>query len=455
MAQPPDHIGPMFVERIAKRLRTRVKTAQLDWRGSHEFGDRLMVHCWRMGNGLRVQALRDPSAPVVSFQSWFAVGSKDEQPRQTGLAHFFEHLMFCGTQRFGPGVFDRKLEAIGGQVNAATWTDWTHYYDNVPAGELGPVIELEADRLTGISLDVETVEAERQVVASERRDRIDDDVDGKANEVLWFASLGKHPYGHPTLGWMDDILAYRLADIRKFYRKWYAPNNLTITVCGDFDELQLLESIQASYGRIKPSRLPPRIAATRRTRSRQKVIALPCATSRVMWSFDAPGVGSRDWQALAVFCDILFNGRTSRLYRELVLERELVTQVWSDLPPFVLSSLWEAGFVMREGKSQKQAEKVVRRELERATQELVTGRELEIAKNRIELSLLSQLESAAGKAEQMGFSQATMSNPAVVWSRLATYRALTAQDILKVARRYGQARFRLNVNPASRRAGGS
>ncbi|MEM9073807.1 MAG: pitrilysin family protein, partial [Myxococcota bacterium] len=220
------------------------------------FGPSLAVRRWRLPSGLRIVALPDSSAPVVSYQTWLGVGSRHEVKGKTGLAHFFEHLMFNETSTHPQGEFDRLLEEVGAESNAATWTDWTCFYENLPARELPLAIELEADRLANLVLQHDPVESERQVVMSERRDRIDDDVDGRAGEALWATAFRKHHYRHPTLGWMRDIRRFAVRDCERFYRTWYAPNNVVLAIAGRFDERSLLAQIADSYGAMKKSRLP-------------------------------------------------------------------------------------------------------------------------------------------------------------------------------------------------------
>ena len=192
--------------------------------------------------------MRDPSAPVFAYQTWFAVGSRHEREGITGIAHLFEHLMFNQTETHPPGEFDRLIETAGGDTNAATWVDWTYYRDNLPKAELQLAVELEADRMAHLTLGETQVESEREVVANERRFRVEDDVDGFLNEELYKAAFTTHPYHWPTIGWMRDIEAISIDDCRAFYRTYYAPNNATVVLVGDVDEEAALELIDEHYG---------------------------------------------------------------------------------------------------------------------------------------------------------------------------------------------------------------
>src|SRR5262249_21634252 len=152
-----------------------------------------------------ILVLPDASAPVVSVQTWFRVGSRHERPGKTGIAHLFEHLMFNQTEHLQAGEFDRRMETAGGETNAATWVDWTYYRDNLPASALGLALELEADRMQHLTLTAVQLESEREVVANERRFRVDDDVDGFLAEQIYRMAFKDHPYHWPTIGWMEDI----------------------------------------------------------------------------------------------------------------------------------------------------------------------------------------------------------------------------------------------------------
>jgi zinc protease len=203
-------------------------------------GRSLLVRRWRWPSGLVLLTAIDRSAPVLSYQTWFRVGSKHEQPGRTGMAHLFEHLMFNQTTTLAAGDFDRLIEQTGGDSNAATWVDWTYYRDTVPARDLALCVRLEADRMHNLVLEDGPLEAEREVVANERLQRVDDDVDGFLDEELYRLAFTRHPYRWPTIGWMEDIRGLKKPDVVRFYRTFYAPNNATVVVVGHFAQAELL-----------------------------------------------------------------------------------------------------------------------------------------------------------------------------------------------------------------------
>src|SRR5688572_24852575 len=207
-------------------------------------GRALHARRWRLDNGLGVIVVVDRTAPIVSYQTWYRVGSRHEEVGKTGLAHLFEHLMFAQTETLTPGEFDRVVERTGGESNAATWVDWTQYRLSLPAMDLPLAVRLESERMSRLVLTPETVEPERDVVTNERRERVEDDVDGWLDEQLMATAFEVHPYRWPTIGWMADIRSVGLDDIRAFYRTWYAPNNATLVVVGDVDEPALLQLVK-------------------------------------------------------------------------------------------------------------------------------------------------------------------------------------------------------------------
>ncbi|MDQ3031170.1 MAG: insulinase family protein [Myxococcota bacterium] len=418
------------------------------------FGESLRIQRWKLGNGLTILFLRDPIAPVVSYQTWLRVGSSHERPGKTGQAHLLEHLMFHSTKTLAQGEFDRLLEAAGGETNAATWVDWTYYYENVPASELALAVRLEADRMANLALVKDKVASEKQVVASERRDRVEDDVEGKVGEVLYATAFGReHPYGWPTIGWMDDIDAFTPADCRAFYRTHYAPNAATLVVVGDVDPEELLSLVQQHYGTLPPSRLP--IAepppAVRQRATRTKEVRWPTPTPKIAIGWHAPPYLSFDHAVMTVIDQLLVGGRSSRLWRELVRERELAAEVRMSVAPFRHSSLVDLWLSAREGQSIDKCVAVADKHLRRLQKELVPEIELEKVKNRLELGFLGSLETVSGKADQIGFCETVAGDPQHTFTRLAEYRRVTPEDVRRVAREVFDDRRRTVVRVVPRR----
>jgi zinc protease len=426
------------------------RLANIEYEGATPFGNDALQR-YRLGNGLEVIVLVDRTAPVATYFTWFKVGSRHERPGKTGLAHFFEHLMFNETEGLAAGEFDRKLEESGAESNAATWLDWTYYHEALPAESIGLAVELEAERIARLVLREPQVTSEREVVMNERRYRVDDDVEGAANELLYKTAFTVHPYHWPTIGWMADIEKYTPEDCVAFYKTYYAPNNATIVVVGDVDEEQLLAKIQSAYGAIPPSTIPaedfqpepPQLAP------RDVSIEKPTATQKLFVGYQGPALGDADHAPLTVLNEVLFGGRASRVYRTLIIDREIASEVRGWVSAFRDPGLYELSITAREAHTTVELLDAVDAELARARDTLVTDDELVRAKARLELSLLQSLETMSGKAEQIGFNEIVLGDPSAGFRRVEMYRRVTAGDLRRVARRYlvDRARTLVRVLP--------
>lgn len=426
---------------LATRLNRGVtkRGARLSFVNAQPFGDALELRRFRLGNGLTVLTLEDRSAPTVSYHTWFRVGSRNERPGKTGLAHLFEHLMFNETKNHAHGEFDRLMERAGAEANAATWTDWTYYYENAPKGALPLLVDLESDRMSNLVLREPQVRSEKEVVANERKLRVEDDIEGRALEQLYATAFKEHPYRWPTIGWMDDIRGFTVEDCRRFYRAYYAPNNATLVLAGDFDERRALGLIQERYGHLPKARnVDGRTAPAepRQRRERLYRIQAPTPTDKLLLGYHVPGFAHRDTPPLIIINEVLFGGRSSRMYRLLCDDQELALSVRGAISPFVDPGLFEVWISLREGKSMSDALSLLDREVARLAERGPTEVELEKAINQIELSFLYSMETAGGKAEQLGFYETVVDDGASAIDRLEEYRRITPADVKRVAAKY-------------------
>jgi zinc protease len=411
--------------------------ARLTFEGDQAFGSET-VHRWSLGNGLTVLVLVDDSAPIVTYYTWFKVGSRHEHPGKTGLAHLFEHLMFNETENLPYQEFDRKLEENGAESNAATWVDWTYYYESLPADRLKLAVQLEAERMARLVLREQQVSSEKEVVANERRYRVDDDVEGAANELLYKTAFAKHPYGWPTIGWMEDIQGFTPEDCAAFYRTFYAPNNATLVVAGDVRERDVLLAIRDHYGAIPRQDIPPEdiVPEPPQLEMRELEVRKPTATEKLLLAFKGPALGDADHATLSVLSEVLFGGRASRLYRSLVVERELATDIRGWVSTFRDPGLFECWATARAHHTTREVQQVMDEAFARVRDEVVGEEELARAKARLELGLLQQLETIPGKAEQIGFYETVLGEPGHAFRRVEAFRRVTASDLRRVARRY-------------------
>lgn len=444
-----------WAERSSREAKNPLESIRYD--GATPFGGDF-VHRYTLGNGLTVLVLVDKQAPVVSYFTWFRVGSRHEKIGKTGLAHFFEHLMFNETENLAAGEFDRKLEENGAESNAGTWVDWTYYYESLPSDRIGLAIELESERMHKLVLREPQVASEKEVVANERRYRVDDDVEGSANELLYKTAFTTHPYHWPTIGWMSDIEGYVPADCEAFYRTFYAPNNATVVLVGDVKEEAVLEKLRKAYGVIPSSVIPPEDfePEPQQTEERSLTIAKPTATEKLLVGYKGPALGDVDHVALTVLNEILFGGRAARVYRSMVVEKEIASDVRGSASPLEHPGLYEIFVTTREGHVLAEVEPVLEAELDKVRKDVVSDDELARAKARLELSLLQSLETTSGKAEQIGFYETVLGDPAAAFRRLEAYRRTTASDLRRVARTVFRAERRtvVRILPDTSASGG-
>ncbi|UCH29404.1 MAG: insulinase family protein [Myxococcales bacterium] len=441
-------------EKVVERLNRGVSKRNARWTfvGEQPFGDALALRRFRLGNGLTVLTLIDRAAPTVSYHTWFRVGSRHERPGKTGLAHLFEHLMINETRARPLGEFDRVMEREGAEANAATWTDWTYYYENAPRAALPVLVELEADRMANLVLRAPQVTSEKEVVANERKMRVDDDVEGKALELLYATAFRRHPYRWPTIGWMTDIRGFTVRDCREFYRRHYAPANATLVIAGDFDERRALILVQKHYGKLPRKEPPVSMARPKEPAQRaERVTQLraPTPTEKLLIGYRAPAFCDPDTPALVVANEVLFGGRSSRMHRLFCIDKEIALSVRGSIAPFVDPGLFEMWLFVREGKRRQDALSLLDSELSKLGTRGPTRLELDKAVHQLELSFLHGLETAGGKAEQIGFYETVARDGAAVFDRLAAYREVGAGDVKRVVQKYlnPSRRTRIEIIP--------
>ena len=442
----------VWVERLNRGVSKR--NARWTFVREQAFGDALRLRRFKLGNGLTVLTLVDRSAPTVSYHTWFRVGSRHEESGKTGLAHLFEHLMFNETRNHRLGDFDRLMERSGAEANAATWTDWTYYYENAPCDALPLLIELEADRMANLVLRAPQITSEKEVVANERKLRVEDDVEGKALELLYANAFKRHPYRWPTIGWMQDIQGFTVRDCRQFYRTHYCAANATVVIAGDFDERKALRLVQKQYGSLPRAKAPPEAELPREpTQRAERVLTLeaPTPTEKLLLGYRAPEFSHQDTAALVLTSELLFGGRSSRLHRAFCIEREIALSVRGSLSPFVDPGLFEIWIFVRHGCRRQEALALLDEELDRLATEGPTTVELTKAAAQLELSFLHSMETAGGKAEQIGFYETVANDGALVFERLAEYRAVTAADVQRVSQAYlrPSRRTRVEIVPSA------
>jgi zinc protease len=393
-----------------------------------------------LDNGLRVLLLEDHRNPIVSVQVWYRVGSRNEQRGATGLAHLLEHMMFKGTAKHGPREFARLIEQNGGQDNAFTTQDVTSYFVDIAADRVDLVLELEADRMRNLRLDPKDIASEREVVIEERRTRTEDDPGGFLGEEVGAIAFVAHPYGSPIIGWMDDIKRVTPPEIRAFYDRYYQPNNALLVVVGDFKAAALLEKIRKSFGAIPRAPDAPAVLAVEPPQNgeRRVVVRKQAELPIVYMGFHAPNYRSEDAAALDLLSTILSGGRASRLYKDLVYERQVALDAGGSYSYLSLDPniFWFSATPMP-GHTTESIEKELLGEIERLKSEPVSAEELTRAKNQIESSFVFQEDSVHRRASLLARFE-LVGGYGLKDDYLAKIRAVTADDVQRVARAWFQ-----------------
>ena len=403
---------------------------------SYDSGD-FKVDRYTLNNGLTAIIWADHRAPVLSYQTWFGVGSRHEQPKRTGMAHLFEHLMFKATKNMAEGEFDRILEAHGAQSNAATWVDWTYYRAKLPSRYLDLICRLEADRMENMILNADQLESEREVVVNERLLRVDNDPEGTLYEHLYKLAYGKHPYGWPTIGWMEDIRAIGLDDCLAFYNQFYAPSNATVVLVGDVKAAEAIEQLQRCYGHLPKVDQPDEIPAPPPIMDgpKRQCFALPVSSERAIYAWHAVAIDDPDLPALEVLDEVLTGGESSRLYKRLVTDTELATECGGWVANWRYPGLYELTVTMRPDQSLEDAEEHLFDVLRGVCDAPVSERELEKANNGLEAHFLREMADTGSRAQSLGSAQVTARDFRWMFTHPAALKEVKAADVMRVAKR--------------------
>jgi zinc protease len=391
-----------------------------------------------LDNGLRVLLLEDHRSPIVSLQLWYRVGSRNEARGATGIAHFLEHLMFRGTPSHPPGDYARIVERNGGQDNAFTSQDVTSYYVDIAADRLDLVLDLEADRMHNLTLDPKIVASEREVVIEERRTRTEDDPGGALGEEVSALAFRAHPYGQPIIGWMIDIRRITREEIQAFYKTYYAPNNALLVAVGDFKADAVLAKVKSLFGPIPRGPEPPRVLAVEPEQNSERRLRVerPAELPIVYLGYPVPNQGSEDAAALDLLSVVLSGGRSSRLYRHLVYERQLALEAGGDYSYFSFDpNLFWFYATPLPGQTAETMEKELLGEMDRLKKEPVGDEELKRAKNQVEASFIFQDDSVHKRAALLARFE-LIGGFALKDQYLDKIRAVTAADLQRVAKRY-------------------
>jgi len=389
-------------------------------------------------NGMEVLLWQDETIPNLAIYTFWKVGSRNEAPGITGLAHFFEHMMFNGSKSYAPGEFDKTMEAAGGANNAYTSNDVTVYQDWVPASALGLTLDLERDRIGWLAVDPEVVQSERGVVMSERRRSVEDDNHSLMWELMGSTAFMAHPYSWPVIGWRSDIENWRQEDVEGFFHKWYTPNNAVMVVCGAFDETALLPMLEEKLGTLPTHEIPRGVVTVEppQVGERRAVLHKEAGLGSVLFGWHVTNTAAADMRVLELIDLILTEGESSRLYRRLVDTDQIALWTWSGTDDNFDPGLFQILVQSREGVDGPKVEAAVYDEIGRLRTEPVADHELQKAKNMLLTDFYRGMATISGRSQALGTYEVFHGDYQKLFDVVSTYEKITAEDVKRVADAY-------------------
>ena len=398
--------------------------------------DHVVEH--QLKNGLKVLLLREARAPIISLQVWYRVGSRNEELGKTGISHLNEHMMFKGTKKYGPKDFSRLIQKAGGDDNAFTGRDYTAYFENGPKTELTRWLEMEAERMRNLRVSQADFDTEKKVVLEERRLRTEDDPISFLQEEVMAAAFKAHPYQWPVIGWFHDIESITREEFLQRYRQYYEPNNCTVVVVGDIEPQETLKQIELAFGAIPAGPEPPKVTALepRQYGERRVVVHREAQFPFIMMLYHTPNWQDQDAYPLEVLARILSQGRSSRLYHNLVYKQHLALDVGADynfdhIDPSVFTIYGQP----LPGKTVEQVEAALNTEVKRLQTEQVGAKELQKVKNQAVAGFYMRLDSLFYRGMLLGKLE-TVAKWTLIKDFVPKIMQVTAADVQRVAKKY-------------------
>jgi len=396
------------------------------------------VEKYQLANGLTVILAEDRTAPLISYHTWFRVGSKDEEPGFTGIAHLFEHMMFKGAKRYTGEQFDTILQANGAVNNAFTSWDYTGYYENLPSSKLELVMDIESDRMQNLQVTAENLKSEREVVKEERRFRVDNNPIGILGETLYGLAFRVHPYRWPIIGYMADLNNITLEKSVEFYRQFYAPNNAVLVISGDFRANEAKKLIEKYYGSIPSQEIKRRSIQPEPevTDPRSRFVSKRVQNVSFVLAYQVPKAGTPESYAFDLLANVMGRGTSSRLYRRLVYQDQVASAVNVYNQSMQDAGLFQIYVSLKPGADFSRVQRAVYGEIWRPRNVLVKDSELETARNQIMKDYVDGLKTVHGRAQALAINEILFQDYSRLFSDLDRYAQVKAEDIKKVANKY-------------------
>ena len=409
-------------------------------------GGRIAFEQFTLPNGLHVVYSEDHSTPIVTVDLWYEVGSRNERPGRSGFAHLFEHMMFQGSAHIKKAEHNQLVERAGGEFNGSTAEDRTNYWETMPSNRLNLTLWLEADRMRSLAINAENFENQRQAVKEERRLRIDNQpYQGAFTEGLtWpFDSTSCFPYAHTVIGSMADLDSAKLPDVQAFFDTYYAPNNATLVVVGDFNPSELRSLVNQYFAGVPSHPAPesPRCDAAAQAKGpvRREVRDAQANLDAVLRIYRVPEHRNADTPALEILNIILGQGESSRLNVAVVRREKAAVATGAILNPFGLRNgpgVWVAFGIVNQGVSADRMDSLIAVQLDSIRANGITPAELDKAKNALRARFIASRETTLGKAEELHHFRTFHSAIDEINTDLDRLLAVTSEDVKRVANAY-------------------
>ncbi|WDE12880.1 M16 family metallopeptidase [Thalassomonas haliotis] len=397
------------------------------------------IKTFTLKNGMKIMVLPDNSIPNANMYLFWRVGSRNEYPGITGLSHFFEHMMFNGAKKYGPKMFDRTMEAAGGSNNAYTTENLTVYSNWFPTQAMETIFALEADRIADLAIDQAMVESERSVVSSERTTGLENSNFDTLWQEVKGAAFRAHPYSWPVIGHASDIENWSIADLKQYYKTYYAPNNAVVVISGDVDVNEVKALAKKYFAAIPAQPAPKEIHTTEPKQTGERRVYAEKAsvtTDNIMLAYHVPNSRHRDFYALDILSDILATGKSSRLYHALVNEQQFASDVFTYFPKSLDANLFYLYGVAAKDIDVATLEKAMIKEVNDIIRHGINNRELQKVKNRKLVDFYRTMSTIDGKSDSIGSYELYFGDYRKLFSAPQEYNQVTAEDIQRVAKTY-------------------
>ena len=391
-----------------------------------------------LDNGLHVILHEDHSTPIVAVSVLYHVGAKNENPDRTGFAHFFEHLLFEGSENIKRGEFDDYIQEAGGMNNANTTWDRTFYYEVLPSNQLGLGLWLESERMLHAKVEDEGIETQRQVVKEERRQRVDNRPYGSVLEESMKRAYKKHPYRWPVIGSMAHLDAAEEKDYKQFYKDFYKPNNAVLSIAGDINIDETKAMVEKYFGSIPkgPEPYRPNIVEPPLTKEVRDTVYDNVQLPAVIQTYRIPAQGTEDYYAVTMFSQLLSQGESSRLYKALVDEQQKAVFVGNFPLSMEDPGVAIAFGICNAGVDPRDVEASMDAEIERVQNELISEKEFQKLRNQVENDFITANSRVVGIAESLANYHTYFGDANLINTEIDRYLKVTREDIRRAAKKY-------------------